>query len=137
MVFHDVFQAGASLFGIADVEVLFEQDPHKFESHYDLPYPHGHARYERSPVHFIDRVRGAVLLLQGLDDPVVPPQQAELMFAALQAGGVPCAYIGFPGRAARVPHGREHRADDGGRALLLRDGHEHADRRKPSSPWRS
>ncbi len=54
-------------------------------------------RYERSPVHFIDRVRGAVLLLQGLDDPVVPPQQAELMFAALQAGGVPCAYIGFEG----------------------------------------
>jgi dipeptidyl aminopeptidase/acylaminoacyl peptidase len=97
MAFHDVFQAGASLFGIADVEVLFEQDPHKFESHYESPYPHGRARHDRSPVHFIDRVRGAVLLLQGLDDPVVPPQQAELMFAALQAGGVPCAYIGFAG----------------------------------------
>jgi len=97
MTFHDVFQAGASLFGIADLEVLFEQDPHKFESQYDAPYPKGHERYERSPVHFIDRVRGAVLLLQGLDDPVVPPRQAELMFAALQAGGVPCAYIGFPG----------------------------------------
>ena len=97
MAFHDVFQAGASLFGIADVEVLFEQDPHKFESHYESPYPEAHVRYERSPVHFIDRVRGAVLLLQGLDDPVVPPEQAELMFAALQAGGVPCAYIGFAG----------------------------------------
>jgi dipeptidyl aminopeptidase/acylaminoacyl peptidase len=97
MAFHDVFQAGASLFGIADVEVLFEQDPHKFESHYESPYPRGRARYDRSPVHFIDRVRGAVLLLQGLDDPVVPPQQAELMFAALRAGGVPCAYIGFAG----------------------------------------
>jgi dipeptidyl aminopeptidase/acylaminoacyl peptidase len=99
MAFHDVFRAGASLFGIADVEVLFEQDPHKFESHYDSPFPQGRVRYERSPVHFIDRVRGAVLLLQGLDDPVVPPQQAELMFAALQAGGVPCAYIGFAGEA--------------------------------------
>jgi dipeptidyl aminopeptidase/acylaminoacyl peptidase len=97
MTFHDVFQAGASLFGIADLEVLFENDPHKFESHYEAPYPKGHAMYERSPVHFIDRVRGAVLLLQGLNDPVVPPRQAELMFAALQAGGVPCAYIGFPG----------------------------------------
>jgi len=97
MTFHDVFQAGASLFGIADLEVLFAQDPHKFESHYEAPYPKGRARYERSPVHFIDRVRGAVLLLQGLDDPVVPREQAELMFAALQAGGVPCAYIGFPG----------------------------------------
>jgi dipeptidyl aminopeptidase/acylaminoacyl peptidase len=97
MTFHDVFDAGASLFGIADLEALFEQDPHKFESHYDAPYPHGRERYERSPVHFIDRVRGAVLLLQGLDDPVVPARQAEMMFAALQAGGVPCAYIGFAG----------------------------------------
>jgi dipeptidyl aminopeptidase/acylaminoacyl peptidase len=97
MTFHDIFQAGASLFGIADLEVLFEQDPHKFESHYEAPYPKGHDRYERSPVHFIDRVRGAVLLLQGLDDPVVPPEQADLMFAALQTGSVPCAYIAFPG----------------------------------------
>jgi dipeptidyl aminopeptidase/acylaminoacyl peptidase len=97
MTFHDVFQAGASLYGIADLEVLFAQDPHKFESRYEAPYPKAHARYERSPVHFIDRVRGAVLLLQGLDDRVVPKAQAELMFAALQAGGVPCAYIGFPG----------------------------------------
>ena len=53
--------------------------------------------YDRSPVHFIDRVRGAVLLLQGLDDPVVPAEQAEMMFAALQQAGVPCAYIGYPG----------------------------------------
>jgi dipeptidyl aminopeptidase/acylaminoacyl peptidase len=97
MAFHDVFRAGVSLFGIADVEVLFDHDPHKFESHYDSPFPEGRARYDRSPVHFIDRVRGAVLLLQGLDDPVVPPRQAELMFAALQAEGVPCAYIGFAG----------------------------------------
>jgi dipeptidyl aminopeptidase/acylaminoacyl peptidase len=86
MTFHDVFQAGASLFGIADLDVLFEQDPHKFESHYDAPYPKGHERYERSPVHFIDRVRGAVLLLQGLDDPVVPPRQAELYFFASVTG---------------------------------------------------
>ena len=53
--------------------------------------------YDRSPVHFIDRVRGAVLLLQGLDDPVVPAEQAEMMFAALTRAGVPCAYIGYPG----------------------------------------
>jgi dipeptidyl aminopeptidase/acylaminoacyl peptidase len=97
MTFHDVFTAGASLFGIADLELLFEQDPHKFESHYDAPYPQGHARYERSPVHFIDRVHGAVLLLQGLDDPVVPAAQAELMFAALKAAGKTCAYIAFAG----------------------------------------
>ena len=45
--------------------------------------------HDRSPVHFIDRVRGAVLLLQGLDDPVVPASQAEMMFAALKNAGVP------------------------------------------------
>jgi dipeptidyl aminopeptidase/acylaminoacyl peptidase len=97
MTFHDVFQAGASLFGIADLEVLFAQDGHKFEARYEAPLPKGRGMYDRSPVHFIDRVRGAVLLLQGLDDPVVPANQAEMMFAALQGAGVPCAYIGYPG----------------------------------------
>ncbi|MFZ0180582.1 MAG: prolyl oligopeptidase family serine peptidase [Candidatus Dormiibacterota bacterium] len=97
MTFHDLFQAGASLFGIADLEALFAQAGHKFESHYDAPLPKGRGMYDRSPVHFIDRVRGAVLLLQGLDDPVVPTNQAEMMFAALRDAGVPCAYIGYPG----------------------------------------
>ena len=97
MTFHDLFQAGASLFGIADLEALFAQAGHKFEARYDAPLPKGRGMYDRSPVHFIDRVRGAVLLLQGLDDPVVPANQAEMMFAALRGAGVPCAYIGYPG----------------------------------------
>ncbi|HVC41334.1 MAG TPA: prolyl oligopeptidase family serine peptidase [Candidatus Saccharimonadales bacterium] len=97
MTFHHLFQAGASLFGIADLEELFSMEGHKFEARYDAPLPKGSGMYERSPVHFIDRVRGAVLLLQGLDDPVVPANQAEMMFAALKSAGVPCAYIGFPG----------------------------------------
>ena len=97
MTFHDLFQAGASLFGIADLEVLMASPGHKFEARYDSPLPKGRGMYDRSPVHFIDQVRGAVLLLQGLDDPVVPKEQAELMFAALKSAQVPCAYIGFPG----------------------------------------
>lgn len=97
MTFHDVFSAGASLFGIADLEALFATPGHKFEARYDSPLPKGRGMYDRSPVHFIDRVRGAVLLLQGLDDPVVPAVQAEMMFAALKRAGVPCAYIGYPG----------------------------------------
>lgn len=97
MTFHDVFQAGASLYGIADLEALFAMPGHKFEARYDAPLPKGNGMYDRSPVHFIDQVRGAVLLLQGLDDPVVPAAQAEMMFAALRGAGVPCAYIGFPG----------------------------------------
>jgi dipeptidyl aminopeptidase/acylaminoacyl peptidase len=97
MTFHDEFQAGASLFGIADLEALFAMAGHKFEARYDAPLPKGRGMYDRSPVHFIDQVRGAVLLLQGLDDPVVPANQAEMMFAALRSAGVPCAYIGYPG----------------------------------------
>jgi dipeptidyl aminopeptidase/acylaminoacyl peptidase len=97
MTFHDVFQAGASLFGIADLELLMAESGHKFESHYDSPLPIGRGMHDRSPVHFIDQVRGAVLLLQGLDDPVVPAIQAEMMFTALKNAGVPCAYIGYPG----------------------------------------
>jgi dipeptidyl aminopeptidase/acylaminoacyl peptidase len=97
MTFHDLFQAGASLFGIADLEALFATPGHKFEARYEAPLPKGRGMYDRSPVHFIDRVRGAVLLLQGLDDPVVPAAQAEMMFAALTGANVPCAYIGFPG----------------------------------------
>jgi dipeptidyl aminopeptidase/acylaminoacyl peptidase len=97
MTFHDLFQAGASLYGIADLEALFATPGHKFESHYDAPLPKGRGMYDRSPVHFIDQVRGAVLLLQGLDDPVVPANQAEMMFAALKGAGVPCASILFPG----------------------------------------
>jgi dipeptidyl aminopeptidase/acylaminoacyl peptidase len=97
MTFHDVFQAGSSRFGIADLEVLVEHPGHKFEAHYDAPMPTGSGMYERSPVHFINRVRGAVLLLQGLDDPVVPAVQSEMMFTALKGAGVPCAYIAYPG----------------------------------------
>jgi len=89
--------ACASLFGIADLEALFAMAGHKFEARYDAPLPKGRGMYDRSPVHFIDQVRGAVLLLQGLDDPVVPANQAEMMFAALRSAGVPCAYIGYPG----------------------------------------
>ena len=101
LAFHDVFAAGTSLYGIADLELLHEQT-HKFEARYDDsltgPYPEQRERYrERSPIHFIDRVRAALLLLQGTDDPVVPPNQTQMMFDALRAAGVPCACIMFPG----------------------------------------
>ena len=65
--------------------------------------PKGRGMYDRSPVHFIDQVRGAVLLLQGLDDPVVPAEQAELMFAALKGARSAVCVHRFSGRAARVP----------------------------------
>ena len=95
------FTAGISLFGIADLEVL-EDGFHKFESRYSHrlvgPYPEAAAVYrERSPIHAVDDISCPVLILQGLDDPVVPPAQAEVIVAALEARGIPHAYLAFEG----------------------------------------
>ena len=97
----DVFAAGISEFGVADL-VTFHEDTHKFESRYDEyligPWPEAKELYcERSPVTHADRISRPLLLLQGLDDKVVPPSQAEAIAAALERNGVPYAYIGFEG----------------------------------------
>ena len=101
LVFHDVFSAGASYYGVADLEAL-ARDTHKFESHYldSLigPYPETRARYrERSPIHFTDRLSCPVIMFQGLEDRVVPPSQAETMVDALHAKGLPYAYLPIEG----------------------------------------
>jgi len=101
LAFRDVFAAGISLFGVADLELL-EQDTHKFESRYNTrllgPYPEAVGLYrERSPIHAVDAISVPVLILQGLDDKVVPPEQAELIAAALADKGIPHAYIAFEG----------------------------------------
>jgi len=101
LVFHEEFAAGASYYGVADAETL-ARDTHKFEARYldSLigPYPERADLYrERSPIHFVQRLRSPVILLQGLEDEIVPPNQAETMAAALRANGVPYAYLAFAG----------------------------------------
>jgi dipeptidyl aminopeptidase/acylaminoacyl peptidase len=101
LAFRDVFAAGISLYGIGDLELL-ETDSHKFESLYNRrlvgPYPEAAAIYrERSPSNFPDRFSSPVLILQGLDDHVVPPSQAESIVAALSRKSIPYAYIAFEG----------------------------------------
>jgi len=101
LVFHDVFAAGASHYGIGDLAALAE-DTHKFESRYTdalvAPYPEGAALYrERSPLQHADRLARPVIFFQGLDDRVVPPNQAEAMVTALRAKGLPVAYVAFAG----------------------------------------
>ena len=95
------FAAGVSYFGVADAEAL-ALDTHKFESRYlDSmigPYPERQDLYRaRSPVHFVDQLERPMLLLQGLDDEVVPPSQAESMVEVLERKGIPHAYLAFEG----------------------------------------
>ena len=97
----DEFASGASYFGVADL-VTFHGDTHKFESHYDEylvgPWPEARELYrERSPVTHADSISDPLLLLQGLDDKVVPPSQSEVIVDALKSRGIPYAYIPFAG----------------------------------------
>ena len=101
VAFRDLVRAGACYAGISDLE-LFAAETHKFESRYlDRlvgPLPQARARYrERSPLLHLDRMDCPVLLLHGLEDAVVPPAQAERIYQALKARGLPVAYVGFPG----------------------------------------
>jgi dipeptidyl aminopeptidase/acylaminoacyl peptidase len=101
LTFHTTFKAGASHYGVSDVEVL-AQDTHKFESRYldSLigPYPAARDVYRaRSPIHFTDRLSAALILFQGLEDKVVPPNQAETMADAVRRKGLPVAYVPFEG----------------------------------------
>lgn len=101
--FGETFAAGASYFGVSDIEAL-AKDTHKFESRYldQLigPYPERQDLYvERSPFHHLEGFNAPLLLLQGLDDPIVPPNQSEAIYAALKSRGVATAYIAFEGEA--------------------------------------
>ena len=101
LTFRDLFKAGASHYGVSDLELL-GQDTHKFEARYDTtligPYPQRRDLYfERSPIHFVDRLSCPVIFFQGLEDKVVPPNQAEMMVEALRKKGVPVAYVAFAG----------------------------------------
>jgi dipeptidyl aminopeptidase/acylaminoacyl peptidase len=95
-----LFAAGASRFGIADLETFRQQAP-KFQSH-ELdrlvgPYPEAAATYRaRSPLHTVDRITRPVLLVHGLEDTVVPPSQAQVMAEALERRGIRHVLLAFP-----------------------------------------
>ena len=101
LTFRNVFAAGASYYGVSDLTAL-AADTHKFESRYldrlVAPYPEGKDTYERrSPINHTDGLSCPIILLQGLEDRIVPPNQAEMMFDAVRAKGIPCAYLPFEG----------------------------------------
>lgn len=101
LVSSTIFSAGISLYGIGDLEAL-ESQTHKFESHYTqnlvATYPEGREVYlARSPIHHLDRLNCPMLILQGTQDTVVPPEQAHAMAAAVRAKGLPLAVLFFDG----------------------------------------
>jgi dipeptidyl aminopeptidase/acylaminoacyl peptidase len=99
LAFTNTFKAGASYFGVSDLELL-AKDTHKFESRYlDKlvgPYPERRDIYRaRSPIDHVDGISSALILFQGLEDKVVPPDQSEKIFQAVKAKGLPVAYIAY------------------------------------------
>ena len=99
---YDFFSAGASLFGLADLETFATGGTHKFESRYldSLvgPYPERRDVYrDRSPIHHVDALDCPVILLQGLEDQIVPHAQADIIVEALRRKGLPFAYLPFEG----------------------------------------
>ncbi|MEP6820078.1 MAG: prolyl oligopeptidase family serine peptidase [bacterium] len=101
LTFRNAFSAGASHYGVSDAEAL-AKETHKFESRYldgfMGPYPEKKEIYiARSPINFTDRLSCPVIFFQGLEDKVVPPNQAETMVEALRAKGIPVAYLPFEG----------------------------------------
>ena len=105
LTFGDYFKIGASHYGVGDLEAL-ATDTHKFESHYlDWlvgKYPEERQTYiDRSPIHATDRLKVPVILFQGEEDRVVPPNQSELIAASIRAKGLPLGYLLF----AKEQHG--------------------------------
>lgn len=101
LVSTDIFAAGVSRYGIGDLEMLVG-DTHKFESRYPYKlvgsYPQDQQVYvDRSPIHHVDRLSSPMLILQGMDDKVVPPNQAVAMADAVRAKGLPVALVMFEG----------------------------------------
>ena len=97
-----MFAAGASYFGIADLEPTPDGHTHKFELRYEHtllgPYPEAAEIFRaRSPINFVERLSTPMLVLQGTDDEIVPQEQAELIVGALRERGVPHAYLLFEG----------------------------------------
>jgi dienelactone hydrolase len=99
LTFHDTFKAGASYYGISNLETL-ATDTHKFEARYldNLigKYPEEKAIYEqRSPINYTNKLSCPIIFFQGLEDKVVPPNQAEIMVKTLKNKGLPVAYVPF------------------------------------------
>lgn len=117
LVFTDTFKAGASHFGLSDLEIL-AKETHKFESRYMDRLIGDYQKFsdiyrERSPINHLEKLNCPVVFFQGLDDKVVPPNQAELMYNAIRQKGLPAACVTYDGeghgfrKAENIKHSLE------------------------------
>jgi dipeptidyl aminopeptidase/acylaminoacyl peptidase len=117
LAFRDFFKAGVSFYGIGDLEAM-TRDTHKFESRYldglIGPYPERIDLYkQRSAIHYVDNITAPMLILQGTEDKVVPPNQARMMYDAVKAKGLPVAMVLYEGeqhgfrKAETIQHSQE------------------------------
>ncbi|XP_047322461.1 uncharacterized protein LOC124926309 [Impatiens glandulifera] len=97
LAFKDTFKAGASMYGIPDLQ-LMREETHKFESCYiDNLVGNKENYFKRAPINFVDQFSCPIILLQGLEDKVVPPNQAQIIYHALKKRGLPVALIEYEG----------------------------------------
>ena len=98
LTFSDAFKAGASHYGVSDL-IALDEDTHKFEARYTFSLVGAsHELYRaRSPIHHVAQLNAPVIFFQGLEDKIVPPNQAEMMVNALRQKGLPVAYVAFEG----------------------------------------
>ncbi|XP_027340405.1 probable dipeptidyl-peptidase 5 [Abrus precatorius] len=97
LAFRETFQAGASLAGIGDLNLL-RAETHKFESHYVDNLVGGEKElFKRSPINHVDQFSCPIIIFQGLEDKVVPPDQARKIYQAVKEKLVPVALIEYPG----------------------------------------
>ena len=123
LVFGTFFKIGASYYGVSDLESI-QRDTHKFEASYlDWligKYPEEKATYfARSPIHFTDQLSVPVIFLQGEEDSIVPPNQAEMMVNAIRRKGLPVEYLLFQRRTTWIPPSREYQTRSRCRTFLL------------------
>ena len=112
-LYPDLFHAGASYFGIGNLETLAKLT-HKFESRYlDLiigkPYTEGDPLYrDRSPINHLEKLQAPMILFQGADDKVVPPETSREMKRILDEKGLRCEYVEYEGEG----HGFRSKANN-------------------------
>ena len=123
----NVFAAGSSHYGVSDLGLLLEHT-HKFESGYlhrlmgTTPAKWQDVFAARSPINLIEGITAPVILFQGLDDKVVPPEQSRLIVEQAEAPRHRCRLSRIRRRGARLPQGRDHRCRAGGRAGVPAEG---------------